>query len=496
MDAYRIPGLAYAVVQGGKTVRTNAFGTAGGGRPMTVRTPFQAASLAKSFTAAAVMQLAEEGRVELEAPVTDYLPWFRVAAMPDAEAFPIRVKHLLYQTSGLSEGGFDTPPPRHASLEEAVRRLERARRAEPPGEQFHYFNYNYTVLGLLVEKISGLSFSEYMEQEVFGPLEMRNSMMLPGRRAARTRAETAATAESAAQPAIGHGVLFGFSFPRNIGRSAYCGPSGGLITTAEDVSAYMRAQLSGGRDPVTGGRLLSEEALAVSRTPGIGNREAGYAMGWMTGRRHGTEILRHGGSLPGFRSFIWLLPEQDIGIAVLINQNSFLPAILAYSAIPDGLAALMTGGEPEGFFPLRLLYWGLTAAALLLLWLQLRWWRRRFPRLRGGGGNTRRGSRGARTEAGENAAGVSAYRLGFSAALELLLPALLLFGMAPATEAVLDRGMSWELGFEMEPTVMVILCIVIAGGISRAAGKGLLLYMRSKEEDTASGPERPGGLSA
>jgi len=335
------------------------------------------------------------------------------------------------------------------TLDEAVRTLNRARRDYPPGERFCYFNLNYTVLGLLIERISGMTFPEYIKQYIFNPLDMTDSSMV-------------SEAGSGISTALGHGVLFGFPYPQTTKRNAYSGPSGGLITTAEDVSAYMAVHLNGGRSPKTGGRIISKESLRSLHVPGIGTSEAGYAMGWITGRYNDRTLLRHGGSLPGYRSFLWLLPEEEIGIAVLMNQNGFLPAMLAYSSIPEGLAALTTGGAPRRAFSLRLLYWGMTATAILLLLKHVHWWLWRYPRLRRA-----------------IAAGTRQSRLGAhigGALMELLIAVSLIVAVPPVTESLLERNMTWKLGFQMAPGVMTIIWIVIITACMRGLGKLHILY--------------------
>ena len=178
MAAQRVPGLALAVVKGNRIAYMRGFGEAdASGLGVTPQTPFIIGSVAKSFTALAVLQLAEAGKIELDAPVQRYLPWFRVA---DKEASArITVRHLLNHTSGLStktgrsfQGRGDTSD---KALERAVRKLSSVELAKPVGSTYQYSTINFSVLGLIVQTVSRQSYETYIERHVFGPLDMRHS---------------------------------------------------------------------------------------------------------------------------------------------------------------------------------------------------------------------------------------------------------------------------------------------------------------------------------
>ena len=196
MAAQRIPGLALGIVKDDRIVYIRGFGKADdSGRAVTPQTPFIIGSLAKSFTALAIMQLVEAGKVDLDAPVQRYLPWFRVAD-EDASA-EITVRDLLNHTSGLStktgrsyQGNGDTSD---AALESAVRKLSGAELTAPVGETYQYSTINYSVLGLIVQTVAGRSYESYVQTEIFDPLQMRGSF----------------TSETAAEP---HGLVTGYHY--------------------------------------------------------------------------------------------------------------------------------------------------------------------------------------------------------------------------------------------------------------------------------------------
>jgi CubicO group peptidase (beta-lactamase class C family) len=154
------------------------YGVADGtGRAMTPDTPFLIASLSKSITALGIMQLVEEGKINLDAPVQTYLPWFRVA--DEEVSSKITVRHLLHQTSGFDEResyvrNLNTDSSDDA-LEKSIRSLNTAELNFTPGEAFEYTNTNYDILGLLIQTVSGQSYEEYIEEKIFAPLDMDQS---------------------------------------------------------------------------------------------------------------------------------------------------------------------------------------------------------------------------------------------------------------------------------------------------------------------------------
>ena len=173
-----LPGIELAVVRDGRVEHLAAVGTSGNhDQPLTPQTPVLLASLSKSLTAVAVMQLVESGVLALDAPVVRYLPWF--STRDRALSATITVAQLLHQTSGLPEHDrsgtkllTDNSP---AALENGVRAMSQIDLLYPPGTRWTYSNANYQILGLLVQTTSGQSFAQYMTQHVFEPAGMRHS---------------------------------------------------------------------------------------------------------------------------------------------------------------------------------------------------------------------------------------------------------------------------------------------------------------------------------
>ena len=178
MQRSSIPGLAYAIVAEGQIVHMQAFGVADpNGRRMTVQTPLYIGSVGKTFTALATRQLANSDRLNLDAPVIDYLPWFRVANSETTE--PIAVRHLLMHTSGFSNLDGNDPTLYDPTLtgEALVRKLATFRLNRPVGVSYEYSNINYLVLGQVIEAATGMPYARICPGTDLDPLEMQHSFV-------------------------------------------------------------------------------------------------------------------------------------------------------------------------------------------------------------------------------------------------------------------------------------------------------------------------------
>lgn len=335
MSRARIPGLALVVVRGDSVVHVRGFGVADpSGRSVTPETPFILGSTSKSFTALAVMLLVDQGRLELDAPVLRYIPWFRVADPRQTE--DITVRSLLNHTSGISvaEGlkrlaDGDTSA---TAIERHVRALRNVRLMRPPGSGFEYSNANYGVLGMIVQQISGSSYEAFVQEEVFHPLQMTHSH----------------TSEASARNdglATGHRMWFGFPIAtRNMPFVRGLLPGGYIITSAGDMASYLGLFLNNGM--YSGQQLVSTESIAELVRPAARMSERWhYGMGWVVGERNNEPVLWHNGSTPDFYSYMALLPESGWGVAVLANASTMVP-VAGYDAVSFGVVDMLRGREP------------------------------------------------------------------------------------------------------------------------------------------------------
>jgi CubicO group peptidase (beta-lactamase class C family) len=386
MRRLKMPGVSLAIVEGDRIVHLRGFGRARpGGEAPSPQTPFVLGSTAKSITALAVMQLVEAGKVELDAPIQRYLPWFRVAD-PQASA-QMTVRHLLNQTSGLpiiagmvNLADLDDRPD---AAERQARSLSTLKLSHPVGTAFEYSNLNYNLLGLMVEAASGDTYADYIQRHIFTPLEMRHSH----------------TSQAAARQdglTVGHRYWFGHPIAiRDLPLARGSLPSGQLISSSEDMAHYLIAHLNGGRygeAQVLSSAGIDELHRGVAEQWVLGAPLAAYGMGWFVAKIGQTTVVSHGGNVPDFSSYMAILPEQKKGVVLLVNADHWgLPFVLP--EVGDGVAALLAGEQPPpirlGFLPrvmraLPLIPLVQMVGVLATLRLLRRW--RQNPALGPGGG--------------------------------------------------------------------------------------------------------------
>ncbi|APE33552.1 hypothetical protein BOX37_05715 [Nocardia mangyaensis] len=312
------PAAAYAVLDG-DTVVTGASGDAD------QDTPFVIGSLSKSFTAVGVMRAVDAGLVDLDGPVTTYLPEFTTASSSE-----ITVAQLLHHTSGLStaDGIRDLLEPERTLAQRVALARDFAPTA-PPGERFQYSNINYAILGLLLEQVSGKTFADYLREEVVIPLGLSRTIL---------------DAETARDLIPGTVPFFGFAMPRPESEFPGALADGYIISTARDLLTYAKFHLSDGRG------VLSPESMAALHEPGIrlpGDPDpgsTGYAMGWYTGESESHLVLHHEGDNFGYRTDIALYPDLGHAIVVTMARNGAVSMVdTPISAARPALA----GGQPR-----------------------------------------------------------------------------------------------------------------------------------------------------
>lgn len=331
MATQHLPGLALAITQGDKILYAKGYGVASSSQPVTVQTQFFIASVSKSFTAAAILQLVEAGKINLDAPVQTYLPEFTLSG-PNTGA-QITLRHLLNQVSGLSDLGFpESQLPQPTTLKQRVTTLNTAHLVAVPGTEFHYFNPNYAILARVVEVVSHQPFSEYLRSHLFAPLQMTHTVNVI------TSAEALQIATNLAQ---GHLMAFGIPFtaPEMMG---FLGGSGGMISTAQDLAHFLIMQTNEGRFKDT--QLLSPQSMTLMHTPPQ-NLHSSYGMGWFAMKEKGQPVLEHNGILSTFYTDVVLLPKNKYGIVLLYNISSTPLIATALPQIKTGLIQLLTTGK-------------------------------------------------------------------------------------------------------------------------------------------------------
>jgi CubicO group peptidase (beta-lactamase class C family) len=312
MHDVRIPGLALGIVHNDEIVHLRGFGMADiAGAVVTPQTPFILASASKSFTALAIMQLVEEGKVLLDAPVATYLPSFRVRG--ESASTTITVRHLLNHTSGLPESTAYEPMLSNdmsdGALSERVGTLSDTEIDQGVGEVYAYTDANYDTLGLVVEKVSGQPYETTINERIFAPLGMSHSF-------------TDQTEARRSGLATGHRSWFGFPRPFDAPYSRAAMPSSYLISSAEDITHFLLAQLNGGT--YDDESVLSPEGTAAMHQPAVreGDRDIFYGMGWESRTLAGIPVVRHKGTNANFYADMVLDKAGRWGIVILANFDS------------------------------------------------------------------------------------------------------------------------------------------------------------------------------
>jgi CubicO group peptidase (beta-lactamase class C family) len=363
--------MAVSIVQGDQVAYLGSYGEADAdGRPVTPQTPFQIGSTTKSLTALAVMQLVEAGLVELDAPVQTYLPWFTTAD-PAASA-KITIRHLLNQTSGLSTATgrdeFAASDLSDKAIENSVRALADAELFATPGAAYQYSNANFTIAGLVVQVVSGQSYESYMQAHIFDPLEMRHTF----------------TAQEPAEQdglASGYVTFLGIPVRRETPFNRGSLPNGYIFSSAEDLAHYLIAQLNGGR--YGNASLLSAEGMHTMHTATFpaGSPGESYALAWHVGTYADTPVIFHSGDNANYSAFLLMAPEEDLGIALLINMNGW-KVNYATQQLAEGVLAILLGKAPSPYkaSPQVLLAQGSAVVPYLVALLWIGWSVIRFIR--------------------------------------------------------------------------------------------------------------------
>lgn len=343
MPASGVPGLAYAVVSDGATATADARGvlTLGGQEKVTPDTPFLTGSISKSFTAMAVMQLVEAGRIDLDGDVSDYL-----AGFSGRPAGAITVRQLLSHTSGFStlQGNAAHPDPTGEKDELArwVDHLAEVTPARAPGQEWEYSNTNYEILGRVVEVVSGQEYQSYVAQNILEPVGMEQSFVADG--------------EVHESMATGHRPWFGTKRPLPENRTFRgTAPQGGIVASANDLARYLQTMMNGQDD------VLSAKGKSLMMRP-ASPASPFYGLGWFVDSGRGT--VWHSGTSPGYESLATMVPSEKKGAVVLVNGGSGV-GFGETAQLRHGITARALGLDYDGEGP-RLIQKALFISLVLL----------------------------------------------------------------------------------------------------------------------------------
>jgi CubicO group peptidase (beta-lactamase class C family) len=316
MRQHHLPSVAVALIDDQDTIWQAAFGLANVEKDVaaTTDTVYKLWSVAKVFTAIETMRLVEEGLVDLDAPITDYLPNFSIhSRFPDSE--PITIRSILAHRSGLPRNECHRVPYRpwdQDILEKMVASLQDCHMAHPVGHRFKYSNIGPDVLGYIVEELRGEYYPRYMKENLLTPIGMENSAFL------------SAGVPAQEDLALGYEYYKGEYYPLEQGDIPSF-PSGNLYSTIEDMSAFVKFVFRGGE--ANGRQVIKPETLALMFEDQFGSQRDPQPMGlgWKTARVLGSELLvwHDGGPDDGTGSLVALLPERRLGVVLFANEVSF-----------------------------------------------------------------------------------------------------------------------------------------------------------------------------
>ncbi len=316
--AYRgLPGIVVGVVSDQRLIWAKGFGFANVAAKVAMApgTKFRMASHSKLFTATAIMQLREQGKVRLDDPVTKYLPWFRLQPASEDDG-PITIEQLLTHSSGMPREAGDHWTTYDFPTGDEVRALMADRRAAfPPATRWKYSNLAYTVAGMVVEQASGLSWADYVQRNIFGPLGMTSSSV-------DQDVEGLAVPYSRRMPDGSREVL---PFVDARGMAA----ATGITSTVEDMAKFVSAQFRRGK--MGGAQILSTGSLREMHRPRSMETDwqGGNGVGFAVTRERNKTYLGHGGGYPGNTTQTWLQVDDKVGVIVLTNTNDSDPNAIA-----------------------------------------------------------------------------------------------------------------------------------------------------------------------
>jgi CubicO group peptidase (beta-lactamase class C family) len=328
---HNVPGAGVLVIQDNKVVYEKSFGMANlqQKRRATSKTNYRLASVSKQFTAMAILILAQRKKLSLDGRLTDYFPDF------PAYGREIRVRHLLNHTSGLPAYEEHMPPGEEPVVDADV--LEILKKVEKPyfaaGTQFRYSNSGYALLALIVEKVSGQPFPEFLRANIFKPVGMNGTVM-----------NVRAAPPGEDRRAYGYSKRDGAWERTDQSRTSYVLGDGGIYSSGHDLRKWVRAldearlvrreTWNEAMSASTAARPLGEDRSATSSA----DEDVGYGFGWFVSRYRGTNAVWHGGSTLGFRNHLLHIPERKLTVIVLTNRDNADPAALARRIVDVFLA--------------------------------------------------------------------------------------------------------------------------------------------------------------
>jgi len=322
MQKHHIPGLSLLVSRDGKPIRAQGYGLANVELQVAVKpeTVFQSGSVGKQFTATAVMMLVEEGKIGLEDPLTKFFP--------DAPAAwkQVTVRELLSHTAGFTDYPKSFDFRKDYTEDQVLKIIERIPLAYRPGTKWSYSNLGYATLGILIHKVTGKFYGDFLQSRIFKPLDMNTTRII-------------SEADIIPNRAAGYRLVKG-----QLKNQEWVAP---MINTTADGSLYFSINdLAKWDAALYTEKLLRHSSLqqmwTVAKLKNGQPNSGHYGYGWSIEEKKGHKVIGHGGSWQGFKTHISRYVDDKLTVVVLINQADAEPG-----PITDRVAEMYLAGKTE-----------------------------------------------------------------------------------------------------------------------------------------------------
>lgn len=434
-----IPGMSISIVNEEKELYCASFGVSNG-----TSSDYVLGSVSKSFTAAAIMRMVEDSELRLEDTVSNYLPQYK-------EIAEVTIGELLHQTSGIA-------------WDETMDDLK----VTDCKGSFRYSNCNYNVLGEIIEVVSGMSYEEYVSDNILDPLEMTSTYSLRENNSDSNELVT------------GYQNYFGFPFvsPMEYDEDEnWSQPAAGyMISDVKDMAKYLQMYLNNG-DKVLGKESVEhmlKDTVDASTDSTIAEdmfaKNTRYGMGWVEQEAYGEKIYYHTGKVESYSAIMAILPKQKLGITMLFNSMDFLVGDKILSDFAKGVISMQMGQEPvklnaNTYFVNHAIIDGVLLAFLLLAWIPIFtmsvWMRRRKKKV---------------------------FWIGivFDVLLHVALPTVVLLVMPMMFKWFIIRRFVPDIFYSI---VVIVASFYLGGVIKLIAGTYLLLTRKKRKEEGTEAEE-------
>lgn len=309
------PGIAFGMIKNDTIVYADAHGVKSldTKEPLTTSSIFHMASVSKPFVATAIVQLMEQGKIDLDEKLTHYLPYFKMA---DERYKDITIKHMLTHTSGIpniNDYEWDKPEYDDGAVERYTRSQKAFKLDFTPGEKYSYSNPAFDILCDVIAKVSGMTFEAYMKKNIFEPIGMKNSTFF----------KPEVPKDLATQPhVLGDSLQMVVSkiYPYNRRHAG----SSTLHSNVEDMLLWARVYLNKGRIDDT--QIFSEESYDLLTSVHSPEGQKKVCLSWFLGKMNNSKLYNHSGGDTGYATFFGFMPEHKSAVVIMANTDQFWAA--------------------------------------------------------------------------------------------------------------------------------------------------------------------------